>query len=77
MLKKRLPGCMLQSFCLPWCFLAGRRHASDSWIQVTSSHFTVVSDAGEKEARRISNQFEEIRSVFRFILPAVRVPAGL
>jgi tetratricopeptide (TPR) repeat protein len=53
-----------------------KANASDSWIQVTSAHFTVVSNAGEKEARRIANQFEEIRSVFRFILPAVRVDSG-
>jgi tetratricopeptide (TPR) repeat protein len=50
--------------------------ASDSWIQVTSPHFTVVSNAGEKQARRIANQFEEIRSVFHFILPALRVDSG-
>jgi tetratricopeptide (TPR) repeat protein len=50
--------------------------ASDSWIQVTSPHFTVVSNAGEKEAKRIANQFEAIRGVFHLIFPAMRVDSG-
>jgi len=53
-----------------------KANAGDSWIQVTSPHFTVVSNAGEKEARRIANQFEEIRSVFHLVLPTLRVDSG-
>jgi hypothetical protein len=51
-------------------------NASESWVQVSSPHFTVVSNAGEKEARRIANQFEAIRGVFHLIFPALRVDSG-
>lgn len=57
-------------------FAWSKADASDSWLQVTSPHFTVVSNAGEKEARRIANQFEEIRGVFRFIFPKLRIDSG-
>jgi hypothetical protein len=31
------------------------------WIEVKSGHFTVISDAGEKAARKTAWQFEQIR----------------
>jgi TonB family protein len=40
----------------------GRR---DAWVEVRSPNFVVVSNAGEKAARRSALQFEEIRAVFR------------
>ncbi len=46
--------------------------AKDVWIEVRSPHFTVVSDAGEKQARRIADQFEQIREVFQNAFPKLR-----
>ena len=43
------------------------RHAN--WIEVRSSNFTVVSDAGEKQARKTALQFERIRTIFRQSIP--------
>jgi Protein of unknown function (DUF1570) len=43
---------------------------------VRTPHFTVASNAGEKEARRIANQFEEIRAVFQSTFPKMRVDPG-
>ena len=37
----------------------------EQWIEVRSAHFLVVSNAGEKQARKTALQFEEIRAVFR------------
>jgi TonB family protein len=37
----------------------------DAWVEVRSPNFIVVSNAGEKAARRSALQFEEIRAVFR------------
>jgi TonB family protein len=37
----------------------------DTWVEVRSPHFIVVSNAGEKAARRSALQFEGIRAVFR------------
>jgi tetratricopeptide (TPR) repeat protein len=44
----------------------------DPWIEVRSPHFSVVSDAGEKQARRIADQFEQIREVFHEAFPTLR-----
>src|SRR5215472_7305644 len=50
--------------------------AADNWVEVRSPHFTVSSNAGEKEARRIANQFEEIRSVFQTAFTSFRLDFG-
>ena len=36
----------------------------NAWVEVRSPHFVVVSDAGEKAARKTAVQFEQIRGVF-------------
>ena len=46
--------------------------AADSWVQVTSLHFTVVSNAGEKRARDVAWQFEQIRSAIKAVWPWVK-----
>jgi Tfp pilus assembly protein PilF len=43
--------------------LAGARH--EAWVEVRSPNFVIVSDAGEKQARKFAIQFEQIREVFR------------
>src|SRR5271167_4067842 len=37
----------------------------ETWIEVRSANFVVVSNAGEKQARKAALQFEQIRAVFR------------
>ena len=48
-------------------------HAADNWIEVRSPHFTVNTNAGEKEARKIADQFEQIRQMFHSAFAALRV----
>src|SRR6266481_42904 len=43
------------------------------WIEVRSPHFVVASNAGEKEVRRIADQFEQIRSLFHTAFGSLRV----
>jgi hypothetical protein len=50
--------------------------ATENWCEVRSPHFIVNSNAGEKEARRIANQFEEIRSVYLLSFPSLHVDFG-
>ncbi len=38
------------------------------WVEVQTPHFTVTSDDGEKTARRIAEQFEEIRDLYSHVL---------
>lgn len=40
-----------------------------SWLQVTTPHFTVISDSAESDARRVTRQFERMRSAFQRIFP--------
>src|SRR5512133_263437 len=43
--------------------------ADRPWVEVTSPHFAVVSDAGEKEGRRIAWQFEQVRALLQKLWP--------
>ena len=50
--------------------------SKDAWIEVHSPNFTVISNAGEKEARKIADQFEQFREVFHRSFPKLRVDLG-
>ena len=47
--------------------------AADNWIEVRSPHFTVNTNAGERDARKIADQFEQIRQMFHSAFAALRV----
>jgi len=46
---------------------------NQGWIEVRTPHFVVSSNAGEKEARRVADQFEQIRALFHTAFPNLRV----
>jgi tetratricopeptide (TPR) repeat protein len=48
----------------------------ETWIEVRSPHFTVLSNAGEHEGRLTAQQFEEIRAMFEQRYPKLRVDWG-
>lgn len=50
--------------------------ARDAWVEVRSPNFSVLSNAGEKEARRAADQFEQFRGVIQATLPQIRVDLG-
>ena len=58
--------------------LCVRAHADSTpvWLQVTTPHFTVVTDAGEKQARHVAGQFERMQAVFQKIIPAAQSDPG-
>lgn len=47
--------------------------APDQWIEVSSAHFTVITDANEKQGRHIADQFERMRWVFQTLYPKANV----
>jgi Tfp pilus assembly protein PilF len=47
--------------------------ASEAWLELQSPHFTVVTDANEKQARHIADQFERMRWVFQTLFPKLNV----
>ena len=50
-------------------FCAGTRAANEPpWLQVNSTHFMVITDAGDKKGREVAFRFEQMRSVFASLL---------
>ncbi len=58
--------------------LCVRAHAESNptWLQVTTPHFTVITDASEKQARHVAGQFERMQAMFHRILPAAHSDVG-
>ncbi|MGH9714180.1 MAG: DUF1570 domain-containing protein [Candidatus Acidiferrales bacterium] len=50
--------------------IPARAAKHETWVEVRSPNFIVVSNAGEKQARKTAAQFEQIRSLFRSSLAA-------
>jgi tetratricopeptide (TPR) repeat protein len=53
-------------FSALWC--AGARAAEPQWIRVSSAHFSVLTDAGEKKGHEVAYRFEQMRSVYSQLL---------
>src|SRR5580658_8194501 len=43
------------------------------WLEVHSTHFTVITDAGEKKGREVALRFEQMRAVFAVVLGRERL----
>jgi tetratricopeptide (TPR) repeat protein len=52
---------------------AGTARAADTWLEVKSKNFTVVSNAGDNTARRTSADFEQVRAAYERMWPGVRL----
>ena len=50
------------------CLCAGAVRA-ETWVEVRSPNFRVMSNGGEKKAREVAVHFEQIRTVYRSSLP--------
>src|ERR1043166_6836972 len=45
--------------------------ADQQWVEVTSPHFSVATDGGEKRARDVALRFEQMRTAFGVIFKKV------
>src|SRR5213594_2577857 len=52
---------------------ASAREKPHVWLEVRSPHFQVVSNADAKQAGKVADQFERIRSVFHAAFPGMSV----
>jgi tetratricopeptide (TPR) repeat protein len=68
MLKKLLVLVLMFAGACPVAVAGG-----DQWSEVSSNHFVVVTNAGEKQARHILDQFERMRWVFQTLFPKLNV----
>jgi len=69
---RRVLSVLLLLACLPPSLGA----KGETWIQVTSPHFVVVTNGGEKSGRRVADQFERMRSLFHGIFPKAQMDNG-
>jgi hypothetical protein len=46
------------------------------WTEVRSPHFRVLTDGSVGEARRVANEFEQMRAVFVAEFPTLRLETG-
>ena len=53
-----------------------RAEHRENWIEIKSPHFTVYSNAGEHDGRRVAAEFEQIRAMFEQSFPKLRVDSG-
>jgi tetratricopeptide (TPR) repeat protein len=47
--------------------------ATEQWVEIRSAHFTVLTDAGEKQGRHVTDQFERMRWVFQKLWPKANI----
>jgi len=55
---------------------AGLEAAPAPWLEVKSPHFTVITNAGEKQGRRTAWQFEQIRIALVNLWPWAKIDSG-
>src|SRR6201997_4474674 len=55
-------------FCVPFTSAA-----EPPWLEVHSTHFTVITDAGDKKGREVALRFEQMRAVFANLLTKDRL----
>lgn len=53
--------------------LAFGKSKPENWLQITTPHFIVISNADEKESRHVAGQFERMRLVFHDSFPEMQV----
>ncbi len=63
----------LISLAVPAAIHAEQR---ENWIEIKSPHYTIYSNAGEHDGRRVAVQFEEIRALFEQSFPKLKVDFG-
>jgi Tfp pilus assembly protein PilF len=76
-----IPGAVMARRCfLIWLLLAATLAAApnkvEDWLEVRSEHFTVATNASEKQGRRVADQFERMRSVFQATFPKLQIDSG-
>jgi hypothetical protein len=60
--------------CAVLCLsLVSRGAEQSAWLEIRSTHFTVITDAGEKKGKEVALRFEQMRAVFGTLLTKERL----
>jgi tetratricopeptide (TPR) repeat protein len=68
-MRRNLGVLVLSSISIFATTSSAKASSPERWIEARSAHFIVLSDANEKEARRIAGQFERMHLVFHTLFP--------
>jgi hypothetical protein len=49
---------------------------AENWVEVDTPHFIVLSNSGDRQARRVADQFERMRAVFQKRFPKASIDAA-
>jgi len=63
-----LPVLFAMIWAVPQNSAAAEKKEPNPWREVSSAHFTVITDAEEKKGREVALRFEQMRAVFSSIL---------
>jgi hypothetical protein len=55
--------------CLVAAVASSAGAQTDTWLEVRTPHFQIITNSNEKEGRRTARQFEGMRAVFQRVFP--------
>jgi hypothetical protein len=64
---------VLLAGCVVFFSLASHAAEPSPWLEIHSTHFTVITDAGEKKGKDVALRFEQMRAVFAVLLMKQRL----
>ncbi|MGA8500725.1 MAG: hypothetical protein WB683_04195, partial [Candidatus Sulfotelmatobacter sp.] len=59
---------VLLAGCVVLLTLASHAAEPSPWLEIHSTHFTVITDAGDKKGKEVALRFEQMRAVFAVLL---------
>src|ERR1700674_5678086 len=74
-----IPSSLTRAMLLGALLVSSSTAAEPPWLELHSTHFTVITDAGEKKGREVALRFEQMRTVFASLLAKdrLRLPVPL
>jgi hypothetical protein len=64
---------VLLAGCAIFFSLAAPASEQSPWLEIHSTHFTVITDAGDKKGKEVALRFEQMRAVFAVLLMKERL----
>ena len=68
-----IPSSLIRAMLLGVVLVSSATAAEPPWLELHSTHFTVITDAGEKKGREVALRFEQMRAVFGSLLAKDRL----
>jgi tetratricopeptide (TPR) repeat protein len=66
--SQRISVSVFLAGCALLCLSLTSPAAEPPWLEIHSTHFTVITDAGEKKGKELALRFEQMRAVFKDLL---------